>query len=112
MLVNAKTWFQVFEDAGGYCRYCGEDLLYSFSAYSSATLDHVIARAAQGSDNPVNLVLACRACNGHLTRCKHLTDVDDRKAYALAQRKKGLPKYNSLVERHRPGKVPPRPETG
>lgn len=40
------------------CRWCGQDLVRS-----SATIDHVVARSAGGSNEIGNTVLACRACN-------------------------------------------------
>ena len=37
------------------CAYCGDP---------ASTLDHVIPRVAGGTDDPRNLVPACRSCNG------------------------------------------------
>jgi 5-methylcytosine-specific restriction endonuclease McrA len=40
---------------GYFCRYCGCD--------NALTLDHVQPRSRGGSDDPVNLALACKPCN-------------------------------------------------
>lgn len=41
---------------GSVCFYCGTNL-------DSPTLDHVIPRCQGGSDDPINLVPACKSCN-------------------------------------------------
>lgn len=43
------------------CVYCCEDLHGAHP--TDITLDHVHAQADGGSNNPANLVTACRACN-------------------------------------------------
>lgn len=43
------------------CTYCGKDLHGAKS--SNITLDHVIANALGGSQDPANLVTVCRTCN-------------------------------------------------
>jgi len=40
------------------CHYCNVALDYDY-----AQVDHVLARARGGTDAPINLVLACAACN-------------------------------------------------
>ena len=45
---------QVVERDGGTCRYCGGP---------ATTADHVIPKSRGGSDDPSNLVAACRSCN-------------------------------------------------
>ena len=83
MRVRAKTWRQVFERDKGICQYCEINLLGSFSSYWSATVDHVVAVAAGGGDELENLVLACPACNGLLSRSEQLTTFADRKAFIM-----------------------------
>ena len=48
---DRSTWIR--DD--GACRYCG--------ARGDSTFDHVIPRCQGGSDEPENLVVACRGCN-------------------------------------------------
>jgi len=103
MVVDSNTWRQVFDRDRGYCRYCGVDLLLTFSAYCSADVDHIIARSVGGSDDVANLVLACRGCNSSLSRSAHLKTFEERKSHVEAQRAKGWPSYAKLLEAHRKG---------
>jgi len=80
MRVHHEIWRQAFERDNGICQYCGADLLSTFSAYWSATVDHVIAVSAGGTDDPSNLKLCCTGCNGLLSRSGHLTTHEDRRA--------------------------------
>ena len=50
----------VWDAAGGVCHYCGEAL----HPLRDFTVDHVMPVARGGSDEPSNLVAACRRCNG------------------------------------------------
>ena len=86
MRVDPGLWRAVFERDRGICRYCGVDLLNSFSAYWSATVDHVHAVAAGGADTLENLVLSCPACNGMLCRSEALLSVEERRAFVAARR--------------------------
>lgn len=47
---------------GWLCQYCGKHL-----EGDDATADHVTPKDAGGTDDPTNLVAACRACNGRKT---------------------------------------------
>jgi len=49
----------VLERDGRVCHYCGKALPLK----SSACLDHVVPRSKGGSDDPDNLVVACKRCN-------------------------------------------------
>ncbi|MFA7331049.1 MAG: HNH endonuclease [Candidatus Delongbacteria bacterium] len=86
MTVDHKLWRFVFDRDRGICRYCGVDLLASFSAYWSATVDHVQARSANGPDDQDNLVCSCPACNSMLSRSKELVTFETRKAYVDKRR--------------------------
>ena len=48
-----------------FCHYCGEELVTTGSPYQDlyATVDHIIPKSRGGSDEPDNLVPACRRCN-------------------------------------------------
>ena len=51
-----KAWQQLARQYYGLpCHYCGRP---------ADTADHVIPKAEGGSDDPSNLVPACRSCNG------------------------------------------------
>jgi len=80
MNVNTDTWEEVFRRDNGFCRYCGVDLLQTYSTFSSATVDHLIARSVGGNDEPTNLVLACPGCNQMLARAEQHRTFEDRKA--------------------------------
>lgn len=49
----------VLERDGWVCAYCGKQL-----EGDDATVDHVIAKAAGGTDDAANAVASCRRCNG------------------------------------------------
>lgn len=101
MNVAPAIWYQIFDRDRGCCRYCGADLLLTFAAYCSATMDHIVGVAVGGSDEPSNLVLACSGCNGALSRSSHLRTFEERKTHADAQRQKGWARYVQLLEQHR-----------
>ena len=93
MVVNPKRWREVFERDNGICQYCGFDLLSDFNAYWVATVDHIKHRSDGGEDELENLVLACSACNGMLSRSNHRKTIEERKAYILERRNEELPGY-------------------
>ena len=49
----------VYHRDGGKCQYCGKRP----NKDNPLTLDHIVPRAAGGSDRPDNIVAACRRCN-------------------------------------------------
>jgi len=106
MIVSKKIRALVFERDNGFCRYCGTDLLGSVSAFCAATVDHLHSRAAGGSDDPSNLVLACTGCNTILSRAKDLRTLEERKTFLDQQIAKGLPWYNELYMKLRSLKPP------
>lgn len=58
MAVTKRTRFEVLKRDGHACRYCGgkaPDVVL--------TVDHVVPVALGGSDDPTNLVAACKDCN-------------------------------------------------
>lgn len=60
MAVTQTTRALVRERAGRRCEYCHADERWQFVAF---TIDHVVPRSEGGSDDEVNLALACRNCN-------------------------------------------------
>ena len=86
MVVKPKLWRDIFQRDKGYCKYCDYDLLSSFSAYWSATVDHIKHRSDNGQDTKDNLVLACSPCNGMLSRANKLTTIEERRAFVQKRR--------------------------
>lgn len=58
MAVTKRTRFEVLRRDNHTCRYCGAS-----APDATLTVDHVIPVALGGTDDPTNLVAACRACN-------------------------------------------------
>lgn len=56
MAVNKRTRFEVLKRDNYTCRYCR-------TAEGELTIDHVLPIALGGTDEPDNLVAACRDCN-------------------------------------------------
>lgn len=81
MVVNPKIWQKIFERDKGICKYCDFDLLSSFATYWVATVDHIKHRSDDGDDSDENLVLACPACNGMLSRSKDKTTIEERRKF-------------------------------
>lgn len=57
--ISRRQRFEILRRDGHTCRYCGAQ-----APDVPLTVDHVIPRALGGSDDPTNLVTACRDCNG------------------------------------------------
>ena len=60
MAVSASTRLMARERAAGLCEYCHAQEHWQFVRF---TIDHVVPRSAEGSDEAENLALACRNCN-------------------------------------------------
>lgn len=58
MSVGKRLRFEVLKRDGFRCRYCG-----STAVATALHVDHVIAVANGGTDDPVNLVTSCVGCN-------------------------------------------------
>lgn len=59
MAVSKRLRFEVLRRDNHACRYCGRS-----APEVELTVDHVVPVALGGSDDPTNLVAACRDCNG------------------------------------------------
>jgi hypothetical protein len=59
MAVSRRLRFEVLKRDNYTCRYCGAK-----APDVTLTVDHVIPTALGGSDEPANLVTACKPCNG------------------------------------------------
>lgn len=58
MTLSTRTRFEILKRDGFKCRYCGASAMQSV-----LHVDHVIAIAAGGTDDPANLVASCASCN-------------------------------------------------
>lgn len=58
MAVSKRTRYEVLRRDNHACRYCG-----GMAPDVKLTVDHVMPKALGGSDDPSNLVAACRDCN-------------------------------------------------
>lgn len=58
MAISKRTRFEVLKRDNHTCRYCG-----ATTPDATLTVDHVMPVALGGSDDPSNLVAACRDCN-------------------------------------------------
>lgn len=58
MAVSKRTRYEVLRRDNHACRYCG-----AMAPEAKLTVDHVLPVALGGSDEPGNLVTACRDCN-------------------------------------------------
>lgn len=58
MAITKRTRFEVLRRDNHTCRYCGAK-----APDVPLTVDHVIPEALGGTDDPTNLVAACRDCN-------------------------------------------------
>jgi len=103
MRVSSAVWRHVFTRDRGRCQYCGVDLLRSFSAYWSATVDHLVAVSARGNDKPKNLKLACPACNAMLSRGAKLKTFAERKAFIKSRQAEELGGYREWLGELRRG---------
>lgn len=56
--LGKRIRFEIFKRDGFRCRYCGADPVKSV-----LEVDHVIAVANGGTNDPANLVTSCQACN-------------------------------------------------
>lgn len=58
MAISKRLRFEILKRDGSACRYCG-----AMAPDAKLTVDHVTPVALGGSDEPSNLVTACRDCN-------------------------------------------------
>ena len=69
------TRARVYARDGQACVHCGRD--------SDLTLDHIVPRAAGGTNAVTNLVTACRRCNSS-RQCDRFPPADEARLFALA----------------------------
>jgi HNH endonuclease len=79
MAVSKRLRYEILLRDNHTCRYCG-----ATATEAPMTVDHVIPKALGGSDDPSNLVAACRDCNaGKSSSTATATQVADVAADAL-----------------------------
>ncbi|MDJ0591701.1 MAG: HNH endonuclease signature motif containing protein [Pleurocapsa sp. MO_226.B13] len=61
-MINDALKKQIRKEAGNRCGYC---LSLQKYVLGKLEIDHIIPQAKGGTDNPDNLWLACRLCNGY-----------------------------------------------
>lgn len=76
MAVSKRTRYEVLRRDNHTCRYCG-----AAAPEATLTVDHVTPVALGGTDDPSNLVAACKDCNaGKASTSPSATVVEDVKA--------------------------------
>ena len=70
--ISDKVSVEVFERANGVCEYCG---IRIDDTYFGGEIDHIRSRKHAGSDEIVNLALACQPCNR--AKGTDLASIDD-----------------------------------
>ena len=104
MRAGDHRWHEVFERDRGSCRYCGCHLLTTFEHYYFAEVDHLLPKSAPGRDSLEHLVLACRACNGRLSRAHSLGHItfETRLAYLQQEHLSAhtRKRYQHYLKRH------------
>lgn len=89
MAVGPGKRKQVWDRDGGCCRYCGD---------VGQNIDHVLARARNGSDDLSNLVLSCIDCNDF----KSDYDMEERGMMLLPSGTQNTPMLAAFIRaRHR-----------
>ena len=96
--LSVKTRFDVFKRDGFVCQYCGDHppkvLLH---------VDHIVAVANGGNNDPDNLITACEPCNiGKGAR--ELTTIPEAladKAARVAEAEKQIAGYQAIIEAQR-----------
>lgn len=79
MAISKRTRYEVLRRDNHTCRYCG-----ATAPDAKLTVDHVTPVALSGSDDPSNLVAACRDCNyGKASTSPDATTVADVNADAI-----------------------------
>jgi 5-methylcytosine-specific restriction endonuclease McrA len=69
--MDAATRFLVRQRAGNRCEYC---LIHQAHYESALHIEHIVSKQHRGTDDLVNLALACNRCNLH--KGPNLTGID------------------------------------
>lgn len=100
MGLNVRIRFEVFKRDDFRCQYCGRR-----SPDVVLEVDHIVARANGGSDDPINLRTSCWECNrgkGAVSLEEIATGEDPHdRAILLLERERQLREYNAVVATER-----------
>ena len=100
MALSVRTRFEVFKRDDFTCRYCGKK-----SPEVILEVDHIVARADGGSDDPMNLATSCWACNSGKSSVplnQIITGEDPHdKAMELLERERQLREYSHVLNESR-----------
>ena len=88
-----ESFRDVFERDAGICQYCNEDLLWSYSIFSTTKFDRIPA-AEDG------WVTCCEACHNALKECAH-SSFEARKAFVQQHALSGIEAFRATAERIR-----------
>jgi len=90
---QVENHFDVFQRDSGVCRYCDEDLLWSYSIFESARFDHIPTVTG-------GWITCCEACYKALEGCG-LTLFEERRAFVQQYVQSGVEKFRATVEKIR-----------
>lgn len=100
MALSVRTRFEVFKRDDFTCRYCGGK-----SPAVVLQVDHIIAVCNGGTDDPINLVTSCWACNSGksgVPLAEVMTGEDPHdKAIELLEKRRQLEEYNLVLAEDR-----------
>lgn len=86
---HIKNHLDVFNRDAGICRYCKEDLLWSYSVFMSSRFDRI-------STAPDGWVTCCPACYQQLKDCC-LLSLDERRAFIQQQTQAEINQYRAMA---------------
>jgi len=89
-----------FQQSGCRCVYCCRDLTADFDSFMLAEEDHLIPRGYPGADDPENIVIACRVCNGLKGQfpASESFDANKKRDYIVSARKHIMNKRAEKME--------------
>ena len=90
---SIENHLDVFERDAGICRYCNEDLLWSYSIFASARFDR-IPTTTDG------WVICCAACHWQLKDCS-LASFEERKGFVQQETRTGIEQYRAIAKKIR-----------
>ena len=88
-----ESHLDIFERDAGICRYCSEDLLWSYPIFASARFDRI-------STTTDGWVTCCAACYRHLKQCS-LASFDERRAFVQQQSQIGIEHFRAMAKKIR-----------
>lgn len=91
---SIENHLDVFERDAGICRYCNEDLLWSYSIFASARFDRITTTTD-------GWVTCCAACYRHLKECS-LASFDERREFVQQQSQIGIEHFRAMTKKVRP----------